>query len=98
MTKQKLQDIGKKALADKAYNGHEDVCATFNALDSKAVKAFKARVQMRHESFNGLLKQFAVLDNRFRHGVHNEKFAACFEAVAVICQYRLENGEPLFDL
>ena len=93
-----LKQMKKKALGDKAYNGHQEQCATFNSLDSKELKVFKSRVQMRHETFNGMLKQYACLDHRFRHGVHDEKFAACFEACAVICQYRLENGEPLFEL
>ena len=93
-----LNAMGKKALGDKIYNGHPDECATFNAFDSDEVKQFKSRVQMRHESFNGLLKQYDCIDQRFRHGVEDEKFACCFESVAVICQYRLENGEPLFDL
>ena len=80
-------------------NGHQDVCVTFNTFDSDELKKFKSHVQMRHESCNGMLKQYKCLDNRFRpHGVHDENFAACFEAVAVIGQYRMDNGEWLFEL
>ena len=94
--KDKLEAIGKKALGDKGYTGYTNVCSTFNAFDSDAVKKFKSRAQMRHEQFNGMLKEFSSLDNQFRHKQAN--FEVCFEAACVVCQYRLENGEPLFDL
>ena len=95
--KQKLKSIGKKALGDKIYNGHANEVSTFNAFDDEDVKAFKSRAQMRHEKFNGMLKEYGVLKQQFRH--HSiEKFAMCFEAVSVICQYRMEHGEPLYEL
>lgn len=93
----KLRSVGKKALGDKIYNGYPDAVSTFNAFDDDAVMDFKARAQMRHEQFNGMMKEFAVLDTRFR-SPDDEKFATCFEAVAVICVYRMEHGEPLFDV
>lgn len=88
--------MGKKAVGDKGHTGYPDVCGTFNAFDHPTVKEFKSRAQMRHEQFNGMLKEFSTLDDRFRH--QQEKFEVCFEAAAVICQCRMENGEPLFDL
>jgi len=94
--KEKLSAIGKMALADKAYNGHPKEISTFNAFDCHSVKQFKARAQMRHEQFNGMLKEFSCLHECFRH--REQKFAVCFDATAVICQYRMENGEPLFNL
>ena len=97
--KAKLAEIGKKALADKIYNGHPNECSTFNAIDSSVVKTFKARVQMRHEQFNGMVKEFGCTSHRFRHKPDKiEKHGMCFEAVSVICQYRMEHGEPLFNL
>jgi DDE superfamily endonuclease len=97
--KAKLESIGKKALADKIYNGHPNECSTFNAVDSEVVSKFKARAQMRHEQFNGMVKEFKCMANEFRHKPEKEKkHKACMEAVCVVCQYRLENGEPLFDL
>lgn len=94
--KDKLEAIGKKALGDKGYCGYSKECSTFNPFDSDALKQFKSRAQMRHEQFNGMLKEFSSLDNQFRHS--QMKFDVCFEAVCVICQYRMEHGEPLFDL
>lgn len=94
--KDKLAAIGKKALADKGYNGHPNECSTFNAMDGPAVKMLKSRAQMRHEQFNGMLKEFSCLDDRFRH--KSAKCGTCFEATAVICQHRMDHGEPLFDV
>jgi hypothetical protein len=92
-----LAQEGVKAIGDKFYNGHPNEVSTFNAQDNDEVKQFKSRALKRHERFNGLLKQFAILDGRYRHR-GPENFAVCFEAVAVICQYRLELECPLYDI
>ena len=92
----KLADMGLMCVGDKGYTGYSEQCSTFNAFDHPAVKEFKSRAQMRHEQFNGMLKEFSSLDNQFRHD--QDKFEVCFEAACVICQYRMEHGEPLFDL
>ena len=92
--KDKLEAAGKKCIADSGYTGYPDLVSTFNAVDRKDVRKFKTRVQMRHEQFNGMLKEFRALNGVFRH---KEKFGVCFDAVAVICIYRMENGEPLFN-
>ena len=36
------------------------------------------------------------MEGRFRHST--TKFGVCFEAVCVLCQYKLENDRPLFDV
>ena len=54
------------------------------------------RAHARHEAFNGRLKSFKVLAEKFRHG--QEKHKSVFEAVCVIVQYDMENGRPLFDI
>ena len=92
----KLAAIKKKGAGDKGYNGSPNECVTFNAQDHPAVKSFKSRTQMCHEQFNDMLKEYSSLDDRFCHGM--EQFKVCFEAACVICQYRMEDGEPLFDL
>lgn len=88
--------LGMKCIADKGYRGEKQLISTPNALDVAEVKELKRRARARHESFNGRLKNFRCLDERFRHDI--EKHKAAFEAVAVICQYQLENGSPLFDV
>ena len=51
---------------------------------------------MRHEQFNGMLKEYSTLSDMFRHD--QDLFEICFEAAAVICQCRMEHGEPLWDV
>ena len=94
--KEVLRAEGVKAIGDKFYNGHPNEVSIFNAYDNEEAQKFKARALLRHESFNCLLKQYAILDGRYRHSM--EHFATCFEAVAVICQYRLELECPLYDI
>jgi len=83
---------GAKAIADRAYNGPQ--IAKRNEFDTPEVKAFKKRVRARHETFNGRIKAFNVLDTRFRHGPRKHK--AVFEAICVIVQFDMETGRPLF--
>jgi len=88
---------GKLAVADRGYNSKElaQFTSTPNLFDDPEVKKFKSRCRSRQETFNARLKNFAVLDNRFRHGEVKHKIA--FEAVCIICQLQLDNGSPLFE-
>ena len=85
-----------KSLGDDAYRGHHDTVSTANSHNTYGVKKFKSRALKRHEDFNGMTKTFNILQHRFRHGV--DKIAKAFESVAVICQYKVESDEPLFDV
>ena len=94
--KKKLESSGKKAIADKGYEGHPTLISTPNSHDSEEVSTFKSRARLRHEKVNGKLKEFECLSARFRHG--KDQLQACFEATAVIVQYKMEMGEPLYDI
>lgn len=94
--KEKLLQIKKKAIADLGYPGQHEVIATPNPHDYDAVRKFKSRALKRHETFNGSVKSFAITSQRFRHS--DESFAASFEAVCVVAQYKVENETPLFDV
>lgn len=88
---------GKLAVGDIGYQGEAPDITTINRKeDSKEVRDFKHRVRARHESFNGRLKAFRVLDERFRHG--KEKHKSVFEAICVLCQFDMENGHPLMEI
>ena len=94
--KDRLQLLGKKAIGDLGYRG-EPKCVSFpNPDDLKGVALFKSRALKRHENFNCMTKVFQVLAGRFRHA--EDKFGAAFEAVCVLCQYKLENELPLYDI
>jgi len=94
--KQRLLTLSKKAIGDGGYVGHYDAISTPNAHDSYGVKRFKSRALKRQEDFNGMTKTFKILRERFRHCVG--RFPVAFEAVCVICQYKIESDEPLYDV
>lgn len=97
--KEKLEATGKKCIADSGYQGYPKLVSRYNQFDSDEVREFKTRARMRHEKFNALLKMFECLDSRFRHKPDMEKkLQWCFEAVAVIVTFKMELGEPLFDI
>lgn len=87
---------GCRVIADNGYNGEAKVVSTPNPHDHPLVRSLKSVARSRQEAFNGRMKRFKCLDMCFRHGEH--KHAIVFEAVAVICQFELENGSPLFDV
>lgn len=95
--KDKLKSLGKKVIADKGYKGCPRLISLPNSYDSKKVSQFKSRARCRHEKLNGKIAEFECMNNAgFRHT--KEKLQACFEAVAVIVQYKMEMGEPLYDI
>jgi len=63
---------GKKAIADRGYNGKacQHQLSIRNPRDSDGLKEFKMRVRARHENFNARIKNFNILEARFRHGVN----------------------------
>ena len=87
---------GKHVIGDEGYKGEAGTISTRNRFDTLAVKNFKKRTKARHESFNSRIKDFKVLDERFRHGLRKHK--ACIESCCVIVQYDLDNGRALFDV
>ena len=101
----KLRRHGKKAIADEGYRGFPGEISTANSMDCDQVAEFKVRARQRHEIYNGKLKQFQVLSDRFRCKNNPndgltvaEKLQICFEAVNVLVAYKMEFGEPLYDI
>jgi len=87
---------GKLVIADLGYRGEKLIIATPNSHDTVEAREFKSRALARHESFNGVIKQFQCLARRFRHGMKKHKM--CFEAACVIGVYMIEDDRPLFDV
>jgi DDE superfamily endonuclease len=100
--REKLQGTGLRLIGDSGYSGHDDFISRANSKDAPEVGKFKTRARLRHERVNGMIKTLRCTDSaRFRHkGNHKgqPKFKICFEAAVVITQYKMENGEPLFDI
>jgi hypothetical protein len=86
----------KMVIADNGYRGYPKLCSTPNSYDTEEVALFKSRARCRQEAYNGKLKNFECLSSVFRHS--KEQLQACFEAVAVIVQFKMDGGEPLYDI
>jgi len=93
---QSVIPIGKKVIADEGYSCSDGKLCTNNPEDTAEVKKFKRRAKARHESFNGKVKSFRCLSERFNRSHCRHKFA--FDAVCVIVQMQLENGSVLYDI
>jgi hypothetical protein len=88
---------GKRVIADQGYVGETEIFSLRNPLDTKEVKELKRRAKARHEVFNGRLKDFAILSQRFRSTRDSlSKHKSVFEACCVLQQYDVEDGHPLF--
>ena len=87
---------GKRAVGDGNYTKNFPKLSTRNVRDTAEVYKLKSRALARHETFNGRIKSFKILNHRFRHGLKKHK--DCFTAVCVLVQYDMENGHPLFEL
>lgn len=90
--------IGKLVIADKAYRGEPKFVSFPNHLDEASITELKKRVRARQETFFGRMKSFAILENTFHHKPVLERHKCCFEAVAVLVQYGIDNRRPLFTL
>ena len=53
-------------------------------------------VQSRHETVNKHFKQWAILNQIYRHNLDDHTYVFC--AIVVLAQLSLENSEPLFSV
>lgn len=96
---------GKILIADSIFKAgkkpeHQDEVGMFalpNSADPEELQRFKSRARARHESFNGRLKYFSFLHDRYR-GVDIDKHGSAFKAICVIVQYQMDNGSPIFSI
>ena len=75
--------------ADLGYRGEPTTIRTPHDYVSRSDK--RAKTRARHETVNGLFKNWQVLTQKFRHSRHLHR--PCFLAVAVLTQISFENGE-----
>lgn len=81
---------GENVVTDRGYN-HARCIAPYNLFGDDRATASKLRA--RHETLNGRIKNFKVMEVRFRHKI--SKHFICFSAVAKIVQLAL-NESPTF--
>ena len=68
---------------------------------SKDFKNFMARAKSRQETFITRLKAARVLISCFHHGISSDNkmkmHQICVHMIAVMVQYSIENGSPMFE-
>lgn len=75
-------------LADKGYR--------LQGKFKQPSNANERRILARHETLNARLKQFEILNNRYRNNL--KKHPKIFHACINIIQVSIEDGEQLFDV
>jgi hypothetical protein len=88
-------DTDELFLADGTYSDGHGWCDTPTGLNNRD-QWMKAVARARHERVNGLLKDFGVLKNCFRH--HRAKHGSVFMACANVTQAKLQLEEPTFQV
>ena len=65
-------------------------------MEEPEIKYARGRTRKRHETFNGRLKQFKILSDRFRHEI--EQHSSCFRACCVLTELSLHYDKGLFSV
>jgi hypothetical protein len=95
---QKMKDNGKVCIADRGFRSklveERKVFALPDFMDSKPLSNFKSRARCRQESYNRRLKHFECLSITFTQGF--AKHGIAMRAVAVMVQYQMDNGSPIY--
>ncbi len=95
---QKLKDNGKVCIADRGFRSkiasERKHFAYPEPMDSQQLNNFKSRARCRQETFNRRLKHFECLSATWTHGF--EKHGIAMRAVAVLVQYQMDNGSPIY--
>jgi len=82
---------GKRVEADKGYVGHPDKIKCPN-IDCNLVRnlGMQSAARSRHETFNGRLKNWGILERTYRHNIelHGTVFTACV-VITQLCTFPL---------
>jgi hypothetical protein len=95
---QKMKENGKVCIADRGFRSkyaeERKHFALPDFMDSKPLSNFKSRARCRHETYNRRLKHFECLSITFTNGF--VKHGIALRAVAVMVQYQMDNGSPIY--
>jgi len=84
----------KFGIFDIGYRGEKELLSIPNSHDDQELARFKSHACLWQETINNPLKASGCMDQHFQHSITKHKIF--MDAVAVICQYQMENGIPLF--
>jgi DDE superfamily endonuclease len=95
---EKMKANGKVCIADRGFRSklaeERKVFALPDFMDSKQLSNFKSRARCRQETYNRRLKHFECLSITFTNGF--AKHSIALRAVAVMVQYQMDNGSPIY--
>jgi hypothetical protein len=86
---------GEKYVADGGYRDGGTFGDTPNGLNNPDQK-MKRLARARHETVNKRIKQFEVLNTKFRHQLENHW--KCFHAIVNMTQLDIQYVAPLFEI
>ena len=89
-----LED-GERYVADRGYRACRPIAITPTNL-SRFIDRQWGSLRARHECINRRLKQFTILQHRFRHPIN--KHSSVFRAVANITNMKLKGESPIWKL
>jgi len=94
----KMKASGKVCIVDRGFHTkfeHERKHFSYpDLMDSKDLHNFKSRTRLRQETFNSRLKHFSSMSETFKNGF--VKHGIAVRAIAVIVQYQMDNGSPIY--
>jgi hypothetical protein len=98
---QKMIANKKVAVLDRGFRSKlttEKMCTALpDYMDAgKELYNMKSRARLRQETWNGRIKHFGALSQTFTHGF--VKHGIVLRAVAVLVQYQMDNGSPIYSV
>ena len=91
-------DKFERVEADEGYIGEAPLKVKCPGCPSNPTEhqSLQKRVQGRHESMNGRLKNWEILKSMYRHDIMEH--GNVFRAIAVVTQISIDEGEHLFEV
>ena len=89
-------DNGETVEADSGYTGDIPVRTPDDFGGNIEWRRMKGRARACHETVNGAIKQYAIMNEVYRHSVH--KHYSLMKAVCALVQSEIEEGNITFQI
>ena len=89
-------DEGETVEADSGYTGDIPVRTPDDFGGNIEWRRMKGKARARHETINGAIKQYAIMNDVYRHSIH--KHNSLLKAVCALVQSEIEEGNITFQI
>jgi hypothetical protein len=89
-------DEGETVEADRGYGGDIPVRTPDDFGGNIEWRRMKGRARARHETINGAIKQYGIMNDVYRHSLH--KHHLLLKAVCALVQSEIEEGNITFQI